>query len=310
MVLLRFLPCFYRLPVSMKEAALNFIELPSLDPPICLPQYSAFITGANMAEFYGTDFQIAVQKRMLTRHNWIKNTPGIANGGRILNFLEPDKTGWDNIGVYLKEDGAIALTAQNKDGLVARVRDFFGPEYTYPRWDVYLGDAETVLQRSRDCLAHSNIPPGWKLECLDCPNALQLEAIQALNQDTGVAPYPGFYVRGEVVPTMTGCLWDQDGALVASSSVNARYHPASRFGGYIFMGSISVDPKHQGCSLGKFVSAQVLIDSHAAMNWTNGLSQVAPDNPASLKTIGALGFVRQKDLMTIAVIAQGHIFNR
>jgi hypothetical protein len=43
-----------------------------------------------MAEFYGTDLQVAIQKRMLSRHEWLQNTPEIASGRRVLNFLEPE----------------------------------------------------------------------------------------------------------------------------------------------------------------------------------------------------------------------------
>jgi len=85
-----------------------------------------------MAEFFGTDSQIEAQKRMLVRHSWIKDTPEVANGGRVLNFLEPDITGWDQIKLYLGEDGVVALTAQHKEGFVERLGSIFGPEYSFP----------------------------------------------------------------------------------------------------------------------------------------------------------------------------------
>jgi len=64
-----------------------------------------------MAEFYGTDLQIAIQKKMRDRHAWIESTPEIANGGRVLNFIEPEKIGWKRIRELFAEDQVISFTA-------------------------------------------------------------------------------------------------------------------------------------------------------------------------------------------------------
>jgi hypothetical protein len=263
-----------------------------------------------MPEFMGSAFQIEVQKRMLARHDWIKGQVDVANGGRVMNFLEPAQTGWDVVGHYLREDGVVALNAQERRSIEAQVRGIFGAGYEYPTWDVYLGAKADVLEACRAHVAATPVPDGWRIECLRTPDMAEMEAVQALNMETGVAPYPGFYMRSEVVPSLTACLWDADGALAATSAVNARFHPKSRFGRYIFKGSTSVKPTHQGLGLGKLVNAHVLIDSQVAMGWIGVLSQVSSTNIASQKTISAAGLRVQKELMTVAVVAQGEVFTR
>lgn len=247
---------------------------------------------------------------MLSRHDWIRDMPDIANGGRVMNYLMPEATGWDEIGTYLEQDGVVALNAQPRNTIEKDALEAFGPAYDYPTWDVYMGTDEDILAQCRRFLGSHELPEGWRVACLDCPDDDTLEAIQTLNLETGVAPYPAFYARSEVVPSMTGCIWDDRGTLVATSSVNARYHPQSRFGNYVFKGSTSVAPDQRGKSLGKFVNAHVLIESHAAMGWTGAVSQVSATNVASQKTIAAAGFIRQPELMTLAIVAKGKTFTR
>ncbi|MGR3660099.1 MAG: hypothetical protein ACU0CA_02780 [Paracoccaceae bacterium] len=263
-----------------------------------------------MAEFKGSEFQIEIQKRMLTRHSWIKDTPEIANGGRVLNFLEPSLTGWDTVRKYLDEDGIVALTAQPRETIKAEALDVFGAGYDYPCWDVYSASGEVISDRCHAFLNTRELPKGWKIECFERPADRTLEEVQTLNAETGVAPFPGFFTRSEVVPCMTACIWDDNEILVATSSANARYHQDSRFADYVFNGSISVKPERRGMSLGKIVNAHVMLESRDAMGWTHAMSHVHSDNIASVKTVTASGFERQPDLITLAVVANGVVFTK
>lgn len=263
-----------------------------------------------MAEFKGSEFQIEIQKRMFARHNWIKDTPEVANGGRVLNFLEPGSTGWAVVKQYLEEDGAVALTAQPRKTIRAEALDAFGAGYNFPSWDIYSATGEVISDSCHAFLNTQKLPNGWKIECFEQPADHILEEVQVLNAETGVAPYPGFYTRSEVVPCMTACIWDDDEVLVATSSANARYHQNSRFADYVFNGSISVKPERRGMSLGKIVNAHVMLESRDAMGWTHAMSQVQPDNVASVKTVTATGFEHQPNLITLGIVSNGVIFTR
>ncbi|MEO0401039.1 MAG: hypothetical protein AAF214_01560 [Pseudomonadota bacterium] len=263
-----------------------------------------------MAEFRGTDFQIAVQKRMQARHIWIKDAPDIANGGRVLNIISPQITGWDRIAQFMEQDGVLALIAQPRATIWQDVAAAFGDTYDMPAWDVYTSDAATVTQTCRAYLAAHQLPEGWSVTCHDCPDDGTVNAVQTLNLHTGVAPYPAFYTRSDCVATITGCVWNDAGDLVATSSLNARYHPASRLSGYVFKGATSVHPDARGHGLGKFVNAHVLLTSHARMGWDFALSQVAASNIASQKTIIGAGFARAADLVTIGLVRKGEVFTR
>ena len=263
-----------------------------------------------MAEYYGTELQVAIQIKMRERQAWIEKTPEIANGGRVLNFLEPHKTGWDRIQELFAEDRVISFTAQPLDTMLPMLRDTFGADCQYPYWNVFVGDAQTVCDASKSVVADVRVPSGWKLQSLERPTDDQILAVQQLNIATGIAPYPAFYSRGEVVPCLTTCLWNGEGSLVGTASANCRYHRDSRFSGYIFEGSVSIAEECRGTGLGKLLNATVLLDSHGLYDWTRVLAQARPDNAPSRRMIEACGLAMSPDLVTISVIASDEEFTR
>jgi len=263
-----------------------------------------------MAEYCGTELQVAIQARMRERQAWIEKTPEIANGGRVLNFLEPEKTGWERIHELFAEDRVLSFTAQCLDTTMPVLRDTFGAACKYPYWNVFFGDAQTAVDASQSVLADVRVPAGWKLQSLERPTDEQISAVQQLNMATGIAPYPAFYSRGEAVPCLTTCLWNDEGSLVGTASANCRYHRDSRLSGHIFEGSVSVAQECRGMGLGKLLNAAVLRDSQRVYGWTGVLAQARPDNLPSRRMIEACGLKMCPDLVTISVVASDEEFTR
>lgn len=263
-----------------------------------------------MPEYFGTDFQIELQKQMIARHDWLRQSKTMANGGRVMNILDPAAVGWDRVKEFVDSDGTVALTAMDRANAEALLEDVFGSSYDFPQWNVHLSDAGRVLEHCSGILAEYRAPRGWRLDCLVTPNEQELAAVQALNLETGVAPLPGPYLRGEVVPSFTSCLWTDRGELAAVSNATARYHAQSRFGGHVFNGSTSVAPSHRGAGLGKIVTAHVLLESHRLFSWTHALAQVAPDNEPSRRMVEACGLACDPSLVTFGVIRRGVTFTR
>ena len=263
-----------------------------------------------MAEFYGTDIQIAIQRRMRERHDWIERTPDIANGGRVLNFVEPEKTGWDRIRELFAEDHVISFTAQPLATTMPYLKATFGDNCQYPYWNVFIGNVQRVLEACNAVVADVSTPVGWQLQSLETPTDDQISEVQKLNLATGIAPYPAFYTRGEAVPCLTTCLWNEQGNMVATASANFRYHANSRFSGHIFEGSVSVAEECRGMGLGKLLNASVLIDSHKLYSWVGAVAQARPDNEPSRRMIEACGLEMSPDLVTISVVASDEEFTR
>jgi len=190
------------------------------------------------------------------------------------------------------------------------LRETFGDKCQYPYWNVFVGDAERVLTASKSVIADVSVPTGWRLKSLETPTDGQIADVQELNIATGIAPYPAYYTRGETVPCLTSCLWNEQGKLVATASANCRYHSNSRFSEHVFEGSVSVADNCKGMGLGKLLNATVLVYSHRLYNWAGVLAQARPDNVPSRRMIEACGLEMSPDLVTISVVAVDEEFTR
>ena len=106
-----------------------------------------------MPEYFGTDFQIEIQKRMLARHEWLVHSMTMANGGRVMNILDPAAVGWDRVREFVESDGTVALTAMKRTNAEALLSGVFGSDFDFPQWNVHLSAANRVLEHSGKILA-------------------------------------------------------------------------------------------------------------------------------------------------------------
>ena len=263
-----------------------------------------------MAEYTGTENQTAVQKRLRDRQPWIAATPGVANGGRILHFVDPDGIGWDTVSKLAHEDRLAGFPSVPRDETVRAIKSRLGPEWRTPVWDVFLGTPEKVLPACEEIIAATPLPEGWHSASYETPDGDQIEAVQALNDATGVSPYPAYYSRSEALPVVTTCIFDGSGVLVATASAAYRYHCESRLAGYLFAGMVSVSSDHRRKGLGRVVNAVMLAESHKRFGWAVAKEQVAPDNPASRAMVEACGLDNSDGLVSVAAINSDEGFTR
>ena len=263
-----------------------------------------------MPEYVGTESQIVIQKRLRDRQPWIAETPGAANGGRILHFVDPESVGWDTVSEMAHEDRLAGFAGVPKDETIALIKSRLGPHWKTPVWNVFLGKPEQVLPACEEILAAVPLPDGWHIESFETANDAGIEAVQDLNGATGVSPYPAYYMRSEAVPVLTSCIHDEAGTLVATASAALRYHADCRLGGYLFAGMVSVSTAHRRKGLGRVANAAMLVESHKRFGWSVAKEQVAPDNPASRAMVEACGLDNRDGLVSVAAINSDEGFTR
>lgn len=263
-----------------------------------------------MAEFVGKENHIELQKRLRDRQPWIRETPGVANGGRLLHIVDPQIVGWDKIRELAEEDELVGFPGVAAQAAIAMIRKELGAHWHTPAWMGFVGTPDDVLPACDRVIGDVALPAGWRVDSFDVADDAQLAAIQDLNAQTGVSPYPAYYSRSEAVPVVTVCIFDAAGGLVATASAADRYHPQSRLAGCTFAGMVSVSPSHQGRGLGKLVNALMLAASHDRFNWSLVQEQVAPDNAASQAMIAACGLGHNEGFMSVAAIISGESITR
>ena len=254
-----------------------------------------------MADFVGHDIAVATQKRLRDMHPVIEKTPSLANGGRVLNVLDPDTFGWDNIRDYVMENKFVGLTMVPKEETLAKARKLFGETVDLPYWDVFTGQPEEVLRSCEYIFDGMHLPVGWKFESKTDLTDGEVDQVQALSAANGVAPTPAYYLKGEAVPSITTCLWDDAGTLVGCANATMRYHPDGPLAGTLFAGGVAVDPAHRGKGLGTLINAAMLYDSYSPLGWTQALEQARVTNLASCGMIQKCGLTRVPDHVTVAI---------
>jgi hypothetical protein len=254
-----------------------------------------------MTDFVGTEKLVALQKRIHARQSLIDQDINLVNGGRLMHFLDPELTGWDTVRSYAEEDQLVGFPAVQEEQLIPLIHKYFGRSWKTPTWHCLMGGVARVLDHCHNVVKSNPLPANWRITNLEQPDSGQVDAIQALNIETGVLPYPAYYVRSEVLPVFTVCVLNADEELVATASVADRYDPKSRLGGSVFAGNVSVSPGCRGKGLGKLANALALIESHKRFNWEVVTEQAAADNPASRAMIESCGLDHSAGLVTIAL---------
>ena len=254
-----------------------------------------------MIEYFGSPTQIAVQKRLFETHSEIATSPYLTNGGRILNILDPDALGWDQVRMLAERDLFVGLTAVPLQETLEKLREIFGPDIAFPYWHAFLGDVKMVLEACDTVVASYKLPEGWQAETISVPDDNAINAMRALNSETGVMPTPTYYLRSEVFPSLTTCIWTDTGALVACANASMRYHPTSRFANTLFAGGVSVATMYRQRGLGTLTNAILLRDSQKMTGWTRVLEQAKEDNLPSCRMIKKCGLKHDSKLVTIVV---------
>lgn len=263
-----------------------------------------------MGDYLGDAEMIALQRAIRNRLDEISANPLLANGGRVLNILDPDTFGWDQVKRVAARDGVIALTMVDRDKTLSRLADEFGPDAQFPYWEAFTGTPDQVLPPCREIVTNCMLPSGWTIRHETKPDDFSVDQAQRLNSQTGVAPVPAYYLKGEHVPAILTCLWDETGELAGCASATMRYHPESPMSGWLFAGSVSIAPKHRGKGLGLFVNAALLIESYAHFGWVSVLEQARASNAASVAMIKRCGMMEDPAKVTIGVITNGKYFTR
>lgn len=263
-----------------------------------------------MPEFVGSDSSIALQKRLRERQPEISRSPDLANGARVLHCLEPAATGWPRVKAFAEEDGLLGFPLVSENSITRDIEAHLGPEWSIHVWQALTGPAARVLQSCKTVIGSATLPDGWRVSMHDSPDDAVTAEIQALNIETGIAPYPAYYTRSEALPVLTACVRDHDGTMVASASVADRYHVEGRLSGHIFAGMVSVSATCRGKGLGKLINALILAESQKRFGWRVATEQVAPDNPASRAMILACGLDHADGLVSVAASRSEEKFSR
>lgn len=254
-----------------------------------------------MSEYMGDDHAIALQKVIRSRADEIAANPLLANGGRVLNILDPVTYGWDNVRYDAKRGGFVVLTMVDRDITLSQLAEEFGEDMVFPYWDTFTGSPDEALPACEAVVSEIALPDGWITINQTYPDDKTIHETQLLNKATGVAPTPAYFLRGDQMPSMLTYIRDNEGNLAACASGSMRYHIESPLAGWFFAGAVSVSPAHRRIGLGSYVNAKLLVESQKALAWSSVLEQAKADNAPSVGMIKRCGLRQNSDKVTILI---------
>jgi hypothetical protein len=263
-----------------------------------------------LSENVGTESMTALQQSLRDRSAEFAANPFLSNGGRIMNIHDPDRYGWSNVRSAAERDGLVGLTMVDQDTTLLHLESMFGTDADLPFWQVFVGEPDDVLPACESVLRDITLPTGWRVESQTNPDDDTIEASRVLNTQTGVAPAPVYYLRGDHLPSMLTCIFDAAGRLAACACASIRYHPEGPLSGWIFAGGVSVSPDHRRKALGSYVNAALLADSQKAFNWKCALEQAKFDNTASVGMIKRCGLRAVDGKVTVIINLTGSFVTR
>lgn len=250
----------------------------------------------------------ASEEKAFARMARIADHPGFARAPRLpmVHTLDPDTM---TLAAELaRQDGALAFAALPPAQVQMALADTLGPDWQAGAWDVYEAGPEPLLTRAVQ--AARRLPMGWRADQITDPLDSTVLEIARLNQTCGVSPNTGAALRGAFCPIHTTGLYDPDGVLRASATVQMMFPQRGRLFGIGFLGLICVDPAQRGMGLGACVTGHVLAASHARLAWTEMSAWVAPDNPGSIALMRRFGLTRREDVRALVAMPGGARFTR
>ena len=175
--------------------------------------------------YFGTETQVALQRRAEELYDWAYNTAGCCHPGRFCGTDDPKLLGWQTIEAVLRRDrvfGFRLLPAAERTSLSGRLEAL---GYRLDTWNVYLADALDALPPSRE-FVEETVPSDLDEHVLTPGDSNERAGeIQKFIAENSIAPFSSRMLKGDLGPAATPYIRDSAGRIVACAHA---YFPHNR----------------------------------------------------------------------------------
>ncbi|MFZ2102970.1 MAG: GNAT family N-acetyltransferase [Oricola sp.] len=210
-----------------------------------------------MEAYYGTETQVALQRKVDGSVGWLITTPGACHIGRFFGTDDPDRLGWDTIFRHLEEDGVFGFRLMPVETLPEIEQRLGERGYKIDYWDVFSAKANTIREALR--ALDSAVPEGYAVldpEAFEDPDTIR--AAQSFMAANSVAPLSGDILTGGHGPSAFVAIAGPDGAIVATAFGYFPHNVHSPHDDSAWGGLVAVDPQHRGRGFGVLANALML----------------------------------------------------
>jgi GNAT superfamily N-acetyltransferase len=262
-----------------------------------------------MELYYGTDRQIALQKKVDALASWIRTTPGACLVGRIRGTDDPDRLGWDTIFASLEDDGVFGFRLLASSDLHAVEARLSERGYRFDSWDVFAAPAQQI----RDALdrVDMTLPDNYRAIRADAANdTVTVRNAQRLMSENEVTPFSGDVLTGKHAPAALVAIEAPDGTLAAAAFCYFPHNEHSPHHKTAWGGLVAVGPEHRGRRLGAIVNAMMLRAAIDRLGAAGVYELVTATNEPSRRMVQRCGLVHDPDLVCGMAIKGGERFTK
>jgi predicted acetyltransferase len=218
--------------------------------------------GMEQFEFFGDESQINLQQRCYRLWQYLKAHPRLSFGGRAIGIDDPALDEVENLVGLTMELGFLAMAftkAAIADELLSALEEH-GLKVGF--WQ-HLVSNEKTASRCRSVVASPLLPPGYKIDRITAATPHhQLRSFQELMQVCGVAPLPGYILRGQEVPTITEMVISPQDEIVATGVGIFRHNPEGSYGKAAHVGFLATDPNQRRKGFARLLLARIILASY------------------------------------------------
>jgi len=213
-------------------------------------------------EFFGDEFQINLQQRYYRLWQYLKVHPRLSFVGRAIGIDDPALDEVENIAGLTMELGFLAL-AFTKAAILDELRSALEEHGLEVGVWQHLVSNERTESRCHSLIASLHLPPGYLVDRITAATPISLlHSFQKLMNGCGVAPLPGYILRGQEVPAIAEMVINPLGEVVATGVGLFRHNPEGSYGKAAHVGFLATKPSHRGKGFARLLLARIILASY------------------------------------------------
>lgn len=240
-------------------------------------------------ECFGNERAVNLQQRYYRLWQFLKAHPRLSFVGRAIGIDDPTLDEVESIVGLTMELGFLAI-AFTRATIVDDLRSALEEHgLKVGIWQHLVSDEKTE-SICQSVVTSRHPPPGYEIErVLATTPAHQLRSLQELMQDCGVAPLPGYILRGQEAPAVAEMVITPQGEIAATGVSIFRHHPKGPYGKAAHVGFLATEPSQRGKGFARLLLARIILASYQEYEAELVHTGVRADNVPSQRVCQSCG---------------------
>ncbi len=213
-------------------------------------------------EFFGNESQVKLQQRCYRLWPYLKAHPRMSFVGRAIGIDDPGLDEVENLVGLTMELGFLSL-AFTRATIVDELRSALEAHGLKVGIWQHLVSTEKTKLSCHSVVASLHPPPEYQIERISAATPPgQLHKFQKLMQSCGVAPLPGYILRGQEIPTVAEMIITPQDEVVATGVGIFRHNPEGSYGKAAHVGFLATEPNQRGKGFARLLLARIILASY------------------------------------------------